>query len=242
MQGFLLAIIGKAFQDDGSRFDEYWITMEIAVHHDSSSSEQISRIRPYDSPHLYVCWVRSILKRTSYLNLASIPEAIYRSSTSTISALSEYTQSSSLCDDGSGSSCSTDSVKYPKLAGLQWDTVSLSPKPKRPFEKTYRVQGIPDFMNKAGLQKILQEQYKCGNECDQGSVRIDSLAEAPDGQTLIATISFLEEPSRLLRKSQGPNHCSFERLWTYRSWSIHLDRRRGFFGLDYLILPRWWAT
>lgn len=92
-------------------------------------------------------------------------------------------------------------------------------------------------MNKAGLQKVLQEQYKCGNECDQGSVRIDSLAEAPDGQTLIATISFLEEPSWLLRnrKDQITVPLKDFELTDHEQYTLTVDE--DFLGLTTLYCP-----
>lgn len=78
------------------------------------------------------------------------------------------------------------------------ESPQLPTKVAKPFEKTYRVQGLPLGIDEAGLNKILQEHYKLKNEKDHESFNIGSLAESPDGRTLVATISFYREPSKLL--------------------------------------------
>ena len=90
-----------------------------------------------------------------------------------------------------------DKVYIGKL--LSFSQSPLPTKIQKPFTKTYRVQGLPLTVNAAKLQGILQNQYRLEDPSTQEIIRVGSLAEAPDGRTLVATVSFFQEPLVLLK-------------------------------------------
>ncbi|RDW65591.1 hypothetical protein BP5796_10283 [Coleophoma crateriformis] len=121
--------------------------------------------------------------------------------------------------------------------GTDVPPASLPSKPERPFEKTYRVQGIPDFVDRARLQSVLNDRYKLGGECDQENVRIESLAKAPDGKTLIATISFFAQPSTISKACKDEITMSWEdpEQLNHQSYTLTIDS--DFLGLTTLYCP-----
>ena len=128
------------------------------------------------------------------------------------------------------------------ISRLKKQPLALPPAPpsktERPFEKTYRVQGLPLTMTSTKLESLLKQNYKLQDDGSHKSIKIGSLAEAPDGRTCVATVSFFQRPSALLKSHQSKLDFTDTENETQDPRPYYLTIEDKFLGLTTLYSPK----